>query len=376
MDTASHILLGASIGQLCMGEKWGRKAWLWGAVAGSFPDLDVVFQNLFTPAGSALFHRGISHSLLVAVLLLPLLAWFINHQYKGGTAAYKDWLKMSSLAWGSHLFVDAFNAYGTGLLLPFSRTRVAFDTINVIDIAFLLPLLLVFLAFIFVRKTSVRSVIAGVGLLLSFSYLGCTIANKLNVESVVRAQLERLGVPYVRMLTSPLPMTNLAWMVVVEEPDGFKVGTYFQSEQNTIDFTNVPKHYELSNTFRDTRDFKKLERFTKGYYVLREGEHGDITLVDLRFSSLSDSEPSGELQFALQFVMDVTPGGDLVIQRTRPKRHLTRNNLKRYFQRVFSHSGHCFSPHTKSQSANTFVSEATVRRPSYIVLGSLMRIDS
>lgn len=336
MDTGSHILIGATIGQLCLGEKWGRKAWLWGAVAGSFPDIDVIFQNLFTPAGSALFHRGISHSFLVAVLFVPLLAWFINNMYKGNRDHYKDWLKMTSIAWASHLFVDAFNTYGTGLLLPFSRIRVAFDTINVVDIAFTLPLLLVFVLFIFVKKNQARSVIAGVGLLLSSSYLAFTVVNKFNIERIAKGQLQEQGVTFERMLSSPLPMTNFAWMIVVEDTDDFKVGTYYQSEHNRIDFVSVSKHHELSGPFRTARDFEKLERFTKGYYVLRAEENGDITLIDLRFSSLSDIEQADDLHFALQFVMDVNADGKLMIQRTRPHRYLTRANLKKYFHRIFS----------------------------------------
>ena len=42
MDSVTQIVLGAAVGQAVLGSKVGNKALLYGAVAGTIPDLDVI----------------------------------------------------------------------------------------------------------------------------------------------------------------------------------------------------------------------------------------------------------------------------------------------------------------------------------------------
>ena len=68
MDSLSQITLGAAVGELLLGKKIGNRAMVWGAVAGTVPDLDV-FANLFlNDLQGLLFHRGITHSILFCVI--------------------------------------------------------------------------------------------------------------------------------------------------------------------------------------------------------------------------------------------------------------------------------------------------------------------
>ena len=46
MDSLTHIVAGAAIGEALLGKKIGKKAMLWGAIAGSAPDIDAV-TNFF-----------------------------------------------------------------------------------------------------------------------------------------------------------------------------------------------------------------------------------------------------------------------------------------------------------------------------------------
>ena len=43
MDSLTHIVLGAAIGEAMLGKKIGKKGILWGALAASLPDIDVLF---------------------------------------------------------------------------------------------------------------------------------------------------------------------------------------------------------------------------------------------------------------------------------------------------------------------------------------------
>jgi inner membrane protein len=78
MDSLTQITLGAAVGEVILGKKLGNRAMIWGAVAGTIPDLDVV-ANLVTDDISALaFHRAITHSLTFSVLAAPVLGWLLH----------------------------------------------------------------------------------------------------------------------------------------------------------------------------------------------------------------------------------------------------------------------------------------------------------
>jgi inner membrane protein len=44
MDSLTQIVLGGAVGELIAGRRMGNKAVLWGAIAGTIPDLDVFFR--------------------------------------------------------------------------------------------------------------------------------------------------------------------------------------------------------------------------------------------------------------------------------------------------------------------------------------------
>ena len=75
MDSLTQIVLGASVGEAILGKKIGNKAMLWGAIAGTIPDLDVLLRYFTDEISSTQMHRGFSHSIVFAVLIAPLLGW-------------------------------------------------------------------------------------------------------------------------------------------------------------------------------------------------------------------------------------------------------------------------------------------------------------
>lgn len=82
MDSLTQIVLGASMGEAVAGKRIGNRAMLWGAVAGTIPDLDVFGGMFMTPEDALAFHRGISHSLLFALLMPLLMAFYTSWLYK------------------------------------------------------------------------------------------------------------------------------------------------------------------------------------------------------------------------------------------------------------------------------------------------------
>lgn len=83
MDSITQITLGAAVGEVVLGRKVGNRAMIWGALAGTVPDLDVM-ANLVTDELSALaYHRAFTHSLTFALLAAPALGWLVHRLYGG-----------------------------------------------------------------------------------------------------------------------------------------------------------------------------------------------------------------------------------------------------------------------------------------------------
>ena len=82
MDSLTQIVLGAAVGEVVLGKKIGNKAMLWGAIAGTIPDLDVYQSLLYDSLKANELHRGISHSLLFSICMAPLLAWLARTKEK------------------------------------------------------------------------------------------------------------------------------------------------------------------------------------------------------------------------------------------------------------------------------------------------------
>ena len=79
MDSLTQIVLGAAVGEATLGKKVGNKAMLWGAIAGTIPDLDVLGRSFLDDITALEWHRGISHSLFLVWLLHPFwVGCYIN----------------------------------------------------------------------------------------------------------------------------------------------------------------------------------------------------------------------------------------------------------------------------------------------------------
>lgn len=81
MDSLTQITLGAAVGEVVLGRKVGNRAMLWGAIAGTLPDLDVVANIVSDEVSALAFHRAITHSVLFAVAAPLGLGWLTHRLY-------------------------------------------------------------------------------------------------------------------------------------------------------------------------------------------------------------------------------------------------------------------------------------------------------
>ncbi len=132
MDPITHGLLGAAAGAACFAPRLGRAVFPIAILAGMAPDLDVFIRSPGDPLVSMLYHRHFTHAIAfipVGALLvsLPFLLWpRLRSQFK---AVYLTAL----VAMATHGLLDCLTSYGTLWFWPFSYTRVAFDSMSIID---------------------------------------------------------------------------------------------------------------------------------------------------------------------------------------------------------------------------------------------------
>ena len=64
VDSLTHLVLGAAIGEATLGKKLGNRALIWGAIGHTIPDLDIFAEAFMNDLDAMAFHRGISHSII------------------------------------------------------------------------------------------------------------------------------------------------------------------------------------------------------------------------------------------------------------------------------------------------------------------------
>lgn len=83
MDSLTQIVLGAAVGEVVLGRKVGNRAMVWGAVAGTLPDLDVFANAVTDPISALAYHRAFTHSLTYAAVV-PVVMGLLVHRLYGG----------------------------------------------------------------------------------------------------------------------------------------------------------------------------------------------------------------------------------------------------------------------------------------------------
>src|SRR5690606_11289042 len=212
MDSLTHIVLGACIGEAGFSKEMGKKALLLGAFAQSFPDVDGLASFFLSPTQNLLFHRSVTHSFLFVALAAPALAWLSGRLFPSLQLPRLKLTLFFALQMGLHVLLDTCNAYGTQLLWPFSPERFSFDLLFVADPYFSLPLLISVLAFLVLKKRHpLRKKWLLAGILLPVFYLIYAISNKLSVSRQVQRVLKEQQIPDNNFITKPTAFNTWLW---------------------------------------------------------------------------------------------------------------------------------------------------------------------
>ncbi len=313
MDSLTQIVLGASVGEAVLGKKVGNKAIVYGAIAGTIPDLDVL-SRYFTDTITAIeWHRGFSHSILFSLLFAPVFGWFIWKIERKSAANWRDWTQL--MFWGlfTHPLLDAFTTWGTQLFWPFDL-KLAFQNIFVIDPLYTAPFLLcLILAMRHKRTSEKRRRLNKLGLTLSTSYLIVTLLLKWYTYSMFRHDLMAQGIDYIQIATRPTPFNSLLWTANVETESAYLIGNFSLFDTEPIRFVSYPKNHDLLKGLASNEKVTRLIKVTEGWYTVEE-ENSDLYLNDMRFGLMS-LEPD-ETRFAFNYRLEKLESGEVAIEET------------------------------------------------------------
>ncbi|MFN2262104.1 MAG: metal-dependent hydrolase [Psychroflexus sp.] len=299
MDSLTQIVLGAAVGEATLGKKVGNKAMIYGAVAGTIPDLDVFVGKFFDTVTALEMHRGFSHSILFSLLLSPILGFILSKIHS--EANFKNWTWM--LFWGlfTHPLLDAFTTWGTQLFWPF-EIRLAFKSIFVIDPIYTLPFLTcLILASRYKRSHPKRRRINRLGLLMSSGYLVLTLVFKLISFQKFESALEHQNINYSAIDTRPTPFNTLLWSANVKTESAFLIGEYSFFDSKPISFRSYPKNHELIAHLSKYENLGRLKKITNNWYTITtKGEN--LFFNDLRFGLISLGKQETKFAFSYELI--------------------------------------------------------------------------
>jgi inner membrane protein len=294
MDSVSQIALGAAVAVATMGRRtavW--KAALWGAVAGTLPDLDVLIDH-GDPILNMVLHRAETHALFWLTLFsLPLAAAVAR--LHGEWGLWRRWWLALWLVLVTHPLLDAMTVYGTQLALPFSNHPFGVGSVFIIDPLYTLPLL-AGAGWALATRGSTRGRAANAaGLVLSTAYLAWGVAAQQHVDRVARASLAAQGIAAERLLVTPTAFNSLLWRVVAVSGDHHHEGFYsLLDAEPKVAFDRFDRGQALANELQHFDGVQRIAAFSKGFYKLHQ-DGPRVLVTDLRMGQ----EPTYVFSFAV-----------------------------------------------------------------------------
>lgn len=335
MDSLSHIVLGASVGEAVAGRKLGNKAMFWGAVAGTLPDMDVLANPWLGTVEQLSFHRSLTHSLLFAVLVAPLLGLLLQRVYRHKSLHFGYWALLFFLGLTTHALLDSCTTWGTQLFWPFSQYGVAFYNFFVVDPLYTFPLLVgVVAAALYVRHNPRRQYLNYAGLLLSCAYLLFSFVAKAAAEKAFEASLRQRQIRYTSYISKPTPLNTVFWSVTAKGDSGFYNGFYsLLDKDQEIQFEFEPQQAQLLQPYLPHPKLERLLEITKGYYAVAPAEAGGIYIKDMRFGKFDGWRATGG---AYVFVYHVwlDTNGNLQIAELNNRPKINPQYLQQYLKRI------------------------------------------
>ena len=306
MDSLTQIVLGAAVGEAVLGRKVGTKAMLWGAIAGTIPDLDVLLRFVYDNITSTEMHRGFSHSIVFAILIAPVLGWIANKIHsKHKEATFKNWSWLFFWTTVTHPLLDAHTTWGTQFFWPFSY-RLAYQNIFVVDPFYTLPFLLFLLIAMFHKRTNPRRrKFNNIGLIVSTTYMVLTLVLKWVTFNEFKEGLALNKIEYVEMDTKPAPLNTILWTALVETENGYRTAEYSIFDTKDITFSKeFSKNHHLIDAYQDQDVIQQLINISAGWYYIEQAADDKLIFWDVRFGQVGKDLDTAPFLWSYDLIVD------------------------------------------------------------------------
>ncbi|MEM8685209.1 MAG: metal-dependent hydrolase [Pseudomonadota bacterium] len=280
MDSVTQIVFGASVAGICAPAGHRRRALAVGAALGTLPDLDVLI-DYGDAVSNFTYHRGFSHSLFVLTPFAIGLWALLRRYWEPVRSSPRHWFLAILLALLTHPLLDAHTAYGTQIWWPLQMSPTSWSTLFIIDPAYTLPLLFAVIIAAVAGHRPVAGKALLIGLSLSALYVSWTWTAKLTFEREVRAQLEREGVEYSAIFSTPSPFNTLLWRGVVLTESGYREGYYSFVADERVHFRDVDFDRRLLTEGSELDAVQRLRWFARDF-VSASVQDNELVITDLR----------------------------------------------------------------------------------------------
>lgn len=298
MDSFTQIVLGIATAELVAGKQLKNKTILYGTLLGSLPDIDVWVGYFLDPVTAVSIHRGISHSLLLFLLLSPVLGKFIS-TIENNKIQFLQASKMVFWCLTTHVLLDVFTSWGTQIFWPLPD-RIALKTIFVIDPLYTIPLFISLMICLRKREANVRKKIVLRGIILSTLYLAVSCGIKLFALQKFEKALQLQAINYSDLIVKPTAMNTILWNANVKTNEGYLIGDYSVFDTQPISFTKINNNWALEKELQNNPDFKHLQNISEGWYTISKNQK-NLVFNDLRFGILNSHSATPQFVFSYEF---------------------------------------------------------------------------
>ncbi len=306
MDSLTQIVLGAAVGELLLGRQLGNRAVLLGAIGGTIPDMDVVYNFISDdPIRQLQVHRGYSHSVFTHMLAAFPLVWFSKKLSRNSITASR-WYLFWFMVLFTHALLDCCTTYGTQLLLPFTNYQVAFNNISVIDPLYTIPFLILLVAGMFFKRNNpVRRNILYSALTVSSLYMVFTFGAKVYVHNTFRESLNENNISYNELNSTPTILNALLWSGIAFNDSMLYVTDYSLLKEEPVKWIAYRRHLELLPAY-DSESLNTIKWFSDGNYFVRPTAGDTLEFYNVKFGRMryDTVEPDKTFLFYWKFYID------------------------------------------------------------------------
>ncbi|MGZ4040415.1 MAG: metal-dependent hydrolase [Bacteroidia bacterium] len=335
MDSVSHIVIGAAIGETLLGKKIGRWGMLLGAIAKSAPDFDLFYTGLNDTRAYMCDHRAHTHSLFIEALYALPLAWLLVKLFKQKVSFQRMLVFMLVCLWG-HSLLDWCTNFGTQLLLPFTNENYSLNTLAIVDLLFTLPMLTMVLMAAFYKKNEMRrNKLVRVTLIYCVVYLGFTFFNKMRAEKIAGESIAKNNIPAASFMTNPTMLNNILWYSVAANDTSVFIGEFsLLHPENPITWHSYPRNQNLMNESKSKNDVTTLRWFSDPYTIAQT--NGDtLNVYAVKFGRTNMKENELKKTFVFHYKLFQKDGKEMMgMEQGRPKGNELKENFVDLWERI------------------------------------------